>query len=193
MGDDDGGGAGAAQGFDRFAPNLFAKALVQVRKRLVHQQDRGFGGKRACQGHALLFAARQRMGIPVQQMRDADTLGHLDHAGAPRGAGQVAQPEGQVIRHVQMGKQGIVLEHEADLAVLGFDEPIGACHLGPADADAAARVRAVHAGNDPQQGRFSASRLSQKAGDPARRNSQRDVRQHRAAIEMARHLFQFQR
>ena len=47
------------------------ECATQVRiergKRFVEQQCRRLNGQRARQGHALLFPARQRRGIPVRQ------------------------------------------------------------------------------------------------------------------------------
>jgi hypothetical protein len=66
-----------------------------------------------------------------------------------RGVG-VAQAEGDVLVHAQVRKQRIVLEHEADAALLRRHAALGARHRLAVDLDTAG-IDGDEAGNGPQQ------------------------------------------
>ncbi len=92
-----------------------------------------------------------------------------------------AQPEGDVLHHRHVAKQGIVLEHETHLPpphrfprhVLAVKE----------DRAVLSRVKRLQAGDDPQKRRLPRSRRPQQGHELAVRNLQRYVRQRREPPE----------
>ena len=58
-------------------PQRLAQLGVQIRERLVHQEDPRVAHDRPADGHALHLAAGQACGLALQQMADAQHLGHL--------------------------------------------------------------------------------------------------------------------
>jgi hypothetical protein len=78
---------------------------VQRGQRLVHQQQGRAGGQRACDGHALALAARQRIGPALQQVRDAQQVHHLVQRDAALAAGDALEAVREVVLHVQVRKQ----------------------------------------------------------------------------------------
>ena len=74
-------------------------AGVQVRRRLVGEEDRSPGGKRAGKCNLLELPARQARQLPVHQVRDAHELGGA-RAGLDQGlaiAAVVLAAEGQLL------------------------------------------------------------------------------------------------
>ena len=98
-----------------------AQVGVEAGERLVEQQQLRLRRQRARQRHALLLAAGELMRRTPRRMRQADALQHLLHARFALGARQMADAEGNVVAHVQVREQGVVLEHHADAARLGLD------------------------------------------------------------------------
>jgi hypothetical protein len=63
---------------------LHAQGGVQVGQRLVKQEHLGLAHDGAANGHALALAARQLLGLAVQQMLDVQDLGSVLHGGRSR-------------------------------------------------------------------------------------------------------------
>ncbi len=170
--DQDRGGAGALDDVAHLARELFAQLDVEVRERLVEQQQVGLRRQRARQRDALLLSARQlvRILVPVAgEPDDLDALGRAPHA---LGAGAAVQPEGDVVGDGEMREQGVVLEHHADAALLrGHGQVARRDHLA-GDADLAARHR-LEAGDAAQDGGLAAARGAEQAADVAARERER--------------------
>ena len=99
-----------------------AQLGVEVRQRLVHQEDARLAHDGAADRHALHLAARQPVGLAVEQVLDAQRLGRLGDALArSRPAGSVAQlrlqREGQVLAHRVVRVERVVLEHQRHVAL----------------------------------------------------------------------------
>ena len=108
-----------AQPLPQFLPHL----RIQGAERLVEQQDARLDRERAGKRDALALPAgelaRVAIGEPaelheVEQLVDALLDAGLLH---PHRARLHAQPEGDVLEHVHVTKQRVVLEHEADVAL----------------------------------------------------------------------------
>ena len=72
MRDVDEGGAGLNVQALEFIAHFQAELRVQVRERLVHEQNRGLRGERPCDGNTLLLAAGQLGGVAVHEHTDLD-------------------------------------------------------------------------------------------------------------------------
>ncbi len=107
--------------------NPLLERLVERGQGLVHHQQLRATQQGPAQRHALLFAARQVARITAEepsQLEHFDDAGRLDRR-RPAAAAMAVQ---QVALDAQMGKQQLILKHEAHAAQLGTD------------VDAAARV-----------------------------------------------------
>ncbi len=87
------------------------RVRVERRQRLVEQQNLGVAGERAGEGHALALAAGQVVRPRVREVGDAEALEQLPHPLAP------AERDVGADAHVR--EQGVLLEDEADRALLG--------------------------------------------------------------------------
>src|SRR5690606_31157237 len=84
--------------------------------------------------------------------------------GAPLAPGQAAQTEGDVVDGAQVREQGVVLEHQPDVAALGrYMDPRPRQHR-VAGADLAG-VQPLEPGDQAQQGALAAAGGAQQAGD----------------------------
>ena len=124
MSDKDGGDARLPLDAADLLPGLQAQPGIQVGERLVQKQDPGHLHQRPGNCHALLLAAGELRGLSIHQAVDlhqtSGLLGPLLHlllAWAIR-APQILQGEEDILPHGQMGIQGIVLEHQANAAIL---------------------------------------------------------------------------
>ena len=131
---------------------------------LVEQDEGGLSGQGPGQGHPLLHAPRELVGIKVPralQTHEAEQFGHSAVLSPPPG-----QPEGDVAGGVQMRKERTVLGDVADPAGLGRD--VGAL---PFDQDFAQghrpRARPFETGQDAQQRRLAATGRSEHGRERA--------------------------
>ena len=74
MGNNNCGGAGLLQNFDGILPDLVTQAMIEIGKRFIHQEHLRFRCQGTGQGHALLLATRQGIGITVQMMLHRNML-----------------------------------------------------------------------------------------------------------------------
>jgi hypothetical protein len=121
MGDVDRGDADRAVDVLELGPHFLAQLRIEVRQRLVEQQDLGRIGDGAGERHALLLPAGELVRIPVadgvephplQGSRDLPvTLGtrHMAHL----------QAIGDVLAHRHVRPHGVALEHHAEVALVG--------------------------------------------------------------------------
>ena len=87
---------------------------------------------------------------------------------------QVGEAEGDVVEHVQVGEQGIILKHEPDTTALGRYRSGGVRHHGIANQNASG-LQGLEPGGDPQQRRLAAARGANQADQLARRHRKADV------------------
>ena len=164
----------------QLALHLLAQLQVERRKRLVEQQHAGLGRQGTGQRHALLLAARElggpAAGKPLEP-HHGQGLGNSD-ADLRRRPLAHLEPEGDILRDVQMGKQRIALEDGIDRPLLRREGG----HILRADADAARRRR-LEAGDEAKQGRLAAARGAEQGEElvVADRHADRLQRMNRGA------------
>ena len=160
--------AGAALQRLELGAHALAQLGVEVRQRLVEQQDRRLDHQRARQRHALLLATRQltRMALleAFKAYRRQNALDALANPSAP-GFGD-AKPEGDVLEHRHVRPHGIVLEHHAHAALLRRHHPLRRRQQAAAHLDGAG-VRCQEARQRAQHGGLAAARRPQQRDELA--------------------------
>ena len=114
-----------------------AQFHVEVGKGLVEQQQARLGCQCACQGHALLLAARELVRVQALGRLQPHQGQHLGHTGLALGSGPAGQAKSHVAAHVQVRKQRVVLEHHANAPELRRLVVRGIAHRVLAQANAA--------------------------------------------------------
>ena len=192
MRDDDRGRAGFLQQRRRFVADHVAQPPVEIRERLVHQQHAGTRRHRPRQRHALLLAAGQHMRIGLGEIGKADPRDRPHRGGIGGGVVIAAQPEADILAHAQMREQRVILEDEADAAMLRLDEALGRGDI-LALQQHAARARPLDAGGEPEQRRLAAARLAEQRDDLAGLDGERHLAQRRDRAEALRHAVEGER
>ena len=82
-------------------------------------RSHGWLAEGAGEGDALPLAARQLVRVPVPELGKADDGEHLIDTVTLVDGGPIADPEGHVAPHGEMGKESVLLEHESDPASFG--------------------------------------------------------------------------
>ena len=100
----------------QLAPGPLAERGVEIGERLVEQEHLRLRRERPRQRHALLLAAREfAMRAPLEPVQVHQRQRLAAPGGrAPRRRAVGFQPEGHVWPDVEMGKEGVVLEHHAE-------------------------------------------------------------------------------
>ena len=110
---------------------FLAQLLVERAQRLVHQQHWRIEDDRTRDGDALLLAAGKLLGKTRLVAGELDKIEHAPDMLANLRLGDAAllEREADILRDRQMWKQGVVLEHHADIAPIGRR----VCHHRAAD------------------------------------------------------------
>jgi hypothetical protein len=120
VGDVDRGHAEVVLNASDLGAHLHAKFGVEVRQRLVHQEDLRMPHDRATHRDSLALAARQGPRLAVEELVEAEDLCGVVDPLAYLGLGDMLQlqAERHVLedRHVRI--QRVVLEHHRDVALL---------------------------------------------------------------------------
>src|SRR6476659_223000 len=128
---------------------LDAELGVEVRQRLVHEEDLGRAHDGAAHGHTLALATREGLRLAVEVGREVEDLGSLLDALADLAlvdAGDLER-EAHVVGDRPVRVERVVLERHRDVAVLGGQVR----HVAVPDEDAAA-VDLLEAGEHAQGG-----------------------------------------
>ncbi len=121
MGDVDGGRAELLLLPDQLVAGADAERGVEVRERLVEEEDLGVADDRAPEGDALPLAARERVRLAAKEGREAELARGLADPAidlVPRHAAP-PQAERQVRLHVHVRVERIGLEDHGDVTILG--------------------------------------------------------------------------
>ena len=144
-----------------------AQLGVERRQRLVHQEDARLAHDGAADRDALHLAARQPVGLAVEQMLDAQRLGDARDALLDLGVGQPAdlrlQREFEVLAHRVARVERILLQHQRHVA-------LGRAPVGDVDAvDEAPGPRSAFPGRRSGAASSSCRRRSRRAARRTRR------------------------
>ena len=163
MGNKHGGDAGGLLDAADFLPGLEPQTGVQIGKGLVQQQDFRHFYQRPGNGHTLLLAAGQLLGLAVHQLLDLHQLRrlqrHVGHllTGELVLARPVFQGKGDILPHRQVGVQGIILEHQPHAPV--FRGQVGNVVVSKEDT---AGGGLLQSGEQVQRGGLAAARGAQQ-------------------------------
>ena len=110
----------SALDLDELALHALAQLEVEGRERLVEEQDLRLVDDGACDGDALLLAARERRDVGVLIAVEVDELQRVLDLIADIGCRLALdlEAEGDVLRDIHVREQGILLEHRVDLPLL---------------------------------------------------------------------------
>ena len=101
--------------------HFLAQLQIQRAQRLVQQQHVRLVDQRAGNGDALLLTARKRIHAALAIAGQVDQAQHLIHTAVDFAAAHLfdLEAKGDVIPHVQVRKQRVLLEHRIDAALIG--------------------------------------------------------------------------
>ena len=151
---------------------LRANPSVEGAERLVEQEHLRLGREGTGEAHALPLAARQLSWITVAEALQLDEVQELVDAVGDLGLRPLAhfQAEGDVLADGHVLERGVVLEHEADVSLLGCER---GCVLA-AEEDLAGVCR-LEPGDDSEQGRLSGAARAEESGERTRLHVERDI------------------
>src|SRR5690606_33679249 len=152
--------------------HLLAQLEVERSERLVEQQDVRVVDERASQRDALLLPAGELVGLPLLVAGQVDQVEHRRHlvADLVRRGPAATQPEGDVLEHVEVGEQRVVLEDRVH-PTLEWRE-VG--DLGLADVDGAGGDL-LEAADHSQRGGLAAARWAEQGEELAMLDRKRKV------------------
>ncbi len=106
------------QTFD-LAAHLVAQLCVEVGERFVEQEQTGVAHDRAADRDALQLPAGKLARETLQQVVDPEHLRRAPHFGFDFRLGSLAraQPKGDVIEHLHVRIERVVLEHHRDIPI----------------------------------------------------------------------------
>ncbi len=121
VGDIDGRGLDQLMDALDLGAHLHAQLGVEIRQRLVEQEDFWIAHDGAAHRHALALATRQSLRLAVQKFGDVENTRGIVDAFLDLDLGELAQfePERHVLEHAHMRIERVVLEHHRDVAILG--------------------------------------------------------------------------
>ncbi len=159
---------------------LLAHRRVQRAERLVEQEHARLHGERARERHALALAAGELRRVAIGPAAEVDEREQLVDALADLGLRALAdlQAERDVVAHGHVLEGRVVLEDEADAAVLG-----GHRRHGLAGEQHLAAVGGLEPGEHPQERRLAAPGRAEEGGQRSVGNAQRDVVEGEEAVE----------
>src|SRR6185295_11507840 len=155
-----------------FGPRLDAELRVEVRQRLVREDQRRLDDDRAGDRDPLLLAAgklTRKLVLLADQLYQLHRMHDL-RIGIRAGDAAHAQAEADVLGHAHVRKQRVILEHHPEAALFGRQR-IDASLVEP---DAAAR-QAQQAGDAVESGRLAAPRRTQERDELAALDGQRQL------------------
>ena len=155
-----------------FGTHRIAQLGVERGERLVEQEHLGPLDQRAGEGDALALPARELVGLAVAEFVELDQLERLFHPRLALVAGHAVdlQAIGDILRHGQVRKDRVGLEHHVDRAAVGRD--VG--HVDPVDQDAPLAGR-FEPGEHAQQGRLAAARGAEQREELAPLDIEADI------------------
>ena len=142
------------------AAHVDAKLRVQVGERLVEEENPRADHDGAGERHALLLPPRELVGKLPVVAAEPHKMQDLAHGLADLCLGHPFHPEpvGHVLEHREMREEGVVLEDEADVPLIGHQ--VGDVLFADEDPPG---VRALEAGDHSQRRGLAAAGRAQQA------------------------------
>ena len=155
VGDVNGGDAEPPMEPHQFDTHLDAQLGVEVGQRLIHQEGARMPDNGAAHRHALALTTGKLTGFARQQRRDAEHGGNLSNAAVDLRLAEIlhAQRETDIVPHIHVRVERVILEHHRDIAILRFQS----VHRLAANADFAGR-NLLKSSHHAQRGRLTAPR-----------------------------------
>ena len=153
--------------------HLLAQLLVEGAERLVHEDESRVEDERARQRDPLLLPARELRRQPLLEALPADTMAtarSTRSAISSRPTPTHLQRKGDVLGDAHMRKQGIVLEHDADVAPVRRH-----ARDRPAVEQDLPRRRGLEPGQHHQGGRLAGAGRPQKGEELARHDVEVEI------------------
>ena len=116
VGDQHGADASGFENIAHFGRQPAAQLAIKVGEGLIQQQQARVGRHRPGQGHALLLAAGQLMGVTSPELVEFDQRQQL--IDNPLAVGRGMNTKAYILRHAQVREERIVLKYHANLALL---------------------------------------------------------------------------
>jgi hypothetical protein len=176
VGHRDGGDSGRLQDAPDLLAHLHPEVDVQVRERLVEQEQPGLGRERPCERDPLLLAPGERLRVLPPVVGQPDEFEQVVDPPLAFGLRAVGQPERDVLAGGEVGEQRELLEHDSDVALLGRLERVT---LAPRDglfldADGTSGG-SFESGDEPERRRLPAARRPQQRQEFPLVDRQREV------------------
>ena len=157
--DEQGGQAELVQELLQLAAHGHLRMGIERRERLVEEEDARVAGERPREGDALALAARELGRARLREVRDLEALEVL--------VDPVPAAVGDVLAHRHVREEGVLLEDEADAALVGLQEDV---RLGVepdvvVEHDPPAR-RTDETGDGPQHRRLAGARGADERDRP---------------------------
>jgi hypothetical protein len=133
---------------------------IEVAERFIEQEQHGMLDQRSSEGHALLLATGQFMGIPSLEALQTDEAEHVLHAHFSLVSAQPSKAERNILLHTEVREQGILLKHHADVSVFGRRQMVRRRYQPSRQKDLTG-PDGLKSGDGAQNGRFPASRWAQ--------------------------------
>ena len=165
-----------------FVLHLLAQAAVQRPERLVHEHQVGLEHERPGDRDALLLAAGQLPGAARLEALQLDHVQGAFDAGFDLVFGQAArvQGKGEVLGNRHVGEQGVVLEDQPDVALVGLDRG-----HGPAVQPDIPAVGVLEAGQHLEAGGFAGTGRPEQRDELAARDLQIEILHRQGAAVVA--------
>ena len=189
MGDQNGAGAAGLEDIANLMAEAAAQLAIQVGEGLIEQQQLRLRSQSPGQGHALLLAAGQFMRVALAQVAELDQLQQL--LGDAFAVSLLADTEADVLRHAQVGEQGVILKYHANPAFLRGQGKAGLGDDLIGQLDLTFQYR-LETGDGAQGGGLAAARGAKQAANIAGIEVQIEVLHHAMVIEAATEVAQVQ-
>ena len=187
MGDEQKGDAGFALHGFQLGAHLFAEFGIEGGEGLVEEEQPGFEGDGAREGHPLFFAAGKLGGIAIVLGRQAGLIRGLEGLfdwlfAMRRSRSPIRRAEGG-----EVGEKGVVLEDGGDVALVGFES----VDAGAVEENFAGSGL-VEASDEAEGGGFTAAGGAEEGVETAGFEGERDLVDGALAGEIFDHVAEFE-
>ena len=181
------GNAGGLLDLLQLLLHILAQLQIQGGQRLVQQQHLGLAHQSPGDGYPLLLPAGKAGDAAVLKAGEGNQGEHIPHLLLDFRFGHLLLPqgEGHVLKHVQMGEQGIALEHGVHVALVGGHIVDVLPH-----EDNVPLIGALKPADEPQGGCLAAAGGTQQGEKLIVIDVQTDVVQHYLAVKGLGDVFQ---